>query len=51
VERRGKEWSEKVERVRGQSGSLKTREQEGKRGRRGQATPFIVGQAYLAVAR
>ena len=26
-------------------------EQEGKRGRRGQAAPFIVGQAYLAVAR
>ena len=25
--------------------------QEDKRGRRGQAAPFIVGQAYLAVAR
>jgi hypothetical protein len=25
--------------------------QENKRGRRGQAAPFIVGQAYLAVAR
>jgi hypothetical protein len=26
-------------------------EQETKRGRRGQAAPLIVGQAYLAVAR
>jgi hypothetical protein len=25
--------------------------QENKRGRRGQTVPFIVGQAYLAVAR
>ena len=29
-----------------------TRErQESKRGRRGQAAPFIVGQVYLAIAR
>jgi hypothetical protein len=27
------------------------REQENKRGRRGPAAPFIVGQVYLAVAR
>jgi hypothetical protein len=27
------------------------RDQENKRERRGQAAPFIVGQAYLAVAR
>ena len=37
--------------VTGQSGSKKARDQESKRGRRGQAAPFIVGQAYLAVAR
>jgi hypothetical protein len=35
--------------VRGQSGSKKARDQE--REKRGQATPFIVSQAYLAVAR
>jgi hypothetical protein len=29
----------------------KSRKQESKKRRRGQATPFIVGQAYLAVAR
>ena len=29
----------------------RAREKESKRARRGQAVPFIVGQAYLAVAR
>ena len=28
-----------------------SKRQEGKRERRGQAAPFIVGQAYLAIAR
>ena len=39
--------------VRGQSQSKKgrVRDQENKRGRRGQTAPFIVRQAYLAVAR
>jgi hypothetical protein len=33
-------------------GKGRAREQErSKRGRRGQAAPFIVGQAYLAIAR
>ena len=30
---------------------MREQEQESKRKRRGQASPFIVGQAYLAVAR
>jgi hypothetical protein len=35
-----------------EQGSKSPREQErNKRGRRGQAAPFIAGQAYLAVAR
>jgi hypothetical protein len=44
-------WNE--EGVRGQSGSKKgrARDQEDKRVRRGQAASFILGQAYLAVAR
>jgi hypothetical protein len=32
-------------------GKGKGKARENKRGRRGQATPFIVDQAYLAVAR
>ena len=32
-------------------GKEEKREQESKRERRGQAAPFIVGQAYLAAAR
>ena len=38
-------------RERAQEGKREIREQENKRGRREQAAPFIVGQAYLAVAR
>jgi hypothetical protein len=44
-----REGEENGEGARGQS--KKTRDQESKRGRRGQAAPFIVGQDYLAVAR
>jgi hypothetical protein len=40
MERGGREWGER--------GSKRTR---GKRERRGQAALFIVGQAYLAVAK
>jgi len=36
---------------RAQEGKRETREQEIKRGRRGQAASFIVSQAYLVVAR
>ena len=37
---------------RGEVGRERAKDQErGKRGRRGQAAPFIVSQAYLAVAR
>jgi hypothetical protein len=36
---------QKNKRVRGKRGK------KGKRGKRGQAAPFIVGQAYLAIAR
>ena len=35
----------------GKGGARARQKQEIKRGRRGQTTPFIVGQAYLAVAR
>jgi hypothetical protein len=35
----------------GASGKQEYRRQESKRERRGQAAPFIVSQAYLAVAR
>jgi hypothetical protein len=42
VERGGREWGR---------GEGTEREQEDKRARRGQAAPFIVGQASLAVAR
>jgi hypothetical protein len=45
VERGGGEWGQ-----RGRSKGAEE-EQEGKRERRGQAAPFIVSQAYLAVAR
>jgi hypothetical protein len=41
MERGGREW--------GESGSKRAREEQ--ESRRGQAAPFIVGQAYLAVAR
>ena len=47
---RGREWEErgsKKARVRGRSNSKKG----SKRVRRGQAAPFIVGWAYLAIAR
>jgi hypothetical protein len=37
--------------AKGQRRSKKAREQENKSGRRGQAVPFIVSQAHLAIAR
>ena len=37
--------------TRGQDARERQESQEGKRERRGQAAPFILGQAYLAVAR
>ena len=49
-----REGEENGEGARGQSRNKKgsaREEQEGKRGRRGQIAPFIVGQGYLAVAR
>ena len=51
--RGGRELGEKGEEAKGQSGSKKgrARDQEDKRVRRGQAASFILGQAYLAVAR
>ena len=36
---------------RGKEVPKRAREKQEKRARRGQAAPFIVGQAYLAVAR
>jgi hypothetical protein len=45
----------KVEKEQGKKKPKRAREKKAgsmsKRGRRGQAAPFIVGQAYLAVAR
>jgi hypothetical protein len=45
VERGGREWGERVE-----GKSKNKRKQESKRARRGQTAPFIVSQAYLAIA-
>jgi hypothetical protein len=46
MEREGREW-----RKRGVSGQEARERSRSKRKRRGQAAPFTVGQAYLAVAR
>jgi hypothetical protein len=54
MEREGKGMGKKGEGARGQGRSKKRgarEKQEGKRGRKGQTTPFIMNQAYLAVAR
>jgi hypothetical protein len=45
----GKEWEERGKRA--VRGKIKKRREESKRVRRGQTAPFILSQAYLAVAR
>jgi hypothetical protein len=47
----GHDHIERGEKRMGREGEQEGKRQESKRGRRGQAAPFIVGQACLAVTR